>query len=131
MVHMFLNGQAMEGGPFHKYLNGAPLVARTTTAPGYRLRSFGDVFPGMWPDPSVSSTIAGEVYELPEAVLRDELLPNEPPELELGLIRLGDGSAAFSMLLRPEHREHGGTREITSFGGWRAYLQAIESADPG
>jgi len=125
MARMFLNGQAMAGGPFHHHLRGAPLLARTSTAPGYRFFSIRDACPGLLPDPRVDSAIEGEVYEVPEEVLRDELLPTEPAELELGIIKLADGSASFSMVLRRGELERGVHREITRYGGWRRYLESL------
>ncbi|WP_394848662.1 gamma-glutamylcyclotransferase [Pendulispora brunnea] len=126
MARMFLNGQAMEGGPFHHHLKGAPLVMKTRTAPGYRFFSVRDTFPGLYPDASVDTSIEGEVYDVPEETLRDDLLPNEPPELEFGIIKLADGSSSFSMILRRSELESGGHREITSFGGWRNYMKSLE-----
>lgn len=125
MARMFLNGQAMEGGPFHHHLRGAPLVARTRTAPGYRLFSIRDVCPGLLPDPDVGTAVEGEVYDVPDEVLRDHLLPTEPPELEFGIIRLQDGSSSFSMVLRRGELEKGVHQDISDFGGWRPYLKTL------
>jgi gamma-glutamylcyclotransferase (GGCT)/AIG2-like uncharacterized protein YtfP len=124
MARMFLSGQAMAGGPLHHHLRGAPLVARTATAPGYRLFCIRESCPGLLPDPGVDSAVEGELYEVPEEVLRDELLPAEPAELEFGIIKLADGTAGFSMLLRRGELERGVHREITRYGGWRRYLEA-------
>ncbi|WPB95882.1 allophanate hydrolase-related protein [Streptomyces malaysiensis] len=125
MAHMFLNGQAMEGGPFHHHLQGAPLVQKTRTAPGYRFFSIRETCPGLLPDTSVDTAVEGEVYNVPMEVLRDELLPTEPAELEFGIIKLDDGSACFSMILRRGELERDLHKEITEFGGWRAYLKAL------
>ncbi|NUS54917.1 MAG: gamma-glutamylcyclotransferase, partial [Streptomycetaceae bacterium] len=125
MARMFLNGQAMEGGPFHHHLKGAPLVMKTRTAPGYRFFSIADRCPGLLPDPAGTAQIEGEVYDVPEEVLRDELLPTEPAELEFGIIKLEDGSASFSMVLRVGELETGAHKEITEYGGWRAYLTTL------
>lgn len=126
MVHMFLNGQAMQGGPFHHHLRGAPQLKTTRTAPGYRFFSIRDTCPGLLPDPAVGTSIEGEVYDLPMDVLRDQLLPNEPPELEFGIIKLEDGAPCFSMILRRGEHEKAIHQEITDFGGWRAYLAHLE-----
>ncbi len=125
MARMFLNGQAMEGGPFHHHLKGAPLVMKIRTAPGYRFFSIRDTFPGLFPDASVDTAIEGEVYDVPEETLRDELLPHEPRELEFGIIKLADGSSSFSMILRKSEYDSGAHREITAFGGWRSYLASL------
>jgi hypothetical protein len=128
MPHMFLNGGGMRGGALHHLLAGAPLIAEIRTAPLYRLYSVGDRYPALQlaaedPEPGVAgSAIAGEVYDLPLDLLRDELLPAEPPELELGVIKLGDGSAALGMILRRPCPAMNDLIDITAFGGWRSYL---------
>ncbi len=55
-------------------------------------------------------------------MLRDELLPAEPPELKLGVITLADGTAALGMILRRPAPAMDDLSDITAFGGWRAYL---------
>ncbi len=125
MVRMFLNGQAMRGGEFHPLLGGAPFLGEVSTAPGYRFFSVRDECPGLLPDPGADSAIEGELYELRLELLRDVILPGEPPELEFGVIRLADGSACFSMLLGRAEPARGVHKEITEFGGWRAYLATL------
>jgi gamma-glutamylcyclotransferase (GGCT)/AIG2-like uncharacterized protein YtfP len=132
MPYMFLNGGGMRGGSLHHLLAGAPLVAETRTAPRYLLYSVGDRYPALQPcpegaggsgGPGVSGgAVAGEVYDLPLGLLRDALLPAEPPELELGVIELADGSSALGMLLRRPCPALDDLTDITAFGGWRAYL---------
>ncbi|MFI9272751.1 gamma-glutamylcyclotransferase [Kitasatospora sp. NPDC052896] len=122
---MFLNGQAMRGGEFHALLGDAPFLGTVRTAPGHRFFSIRDVCPGLLPDPAAGGAIEGELYELSLELLRDVLLPGEPPELQLGVIRLADGSACFSMVLARGELERGVHKEITEFGGWRAYLAAL------
>jgi gamma-glutamylcyclotransferase (GGCT)/AIG2-like uncharacterized protein YtfP len=111
----------MRGGPLHPQLRGAPLVAVTRTAPKYRLYSVGDRFPGLEPVAAGGCAVAGEVYDVPLAVLRDHLLPAEPAELELGAVELADGSAALAMLLRREFTRPSGLADISATGDWRAY----------
>ena len=128
MPHMFLNGGGMRGGSLHHLLRGAALVAETTTAPRYRLYSVGGRYPALQlasevPGPGgPGAAIAGEVYDLPLDLLRDDLLPAEPPELELGVIELADGTAALGMILRRPCPALDDLTDITGFGGWRAYL---------
>jgi gamma-glutamylcyclotransferase (GGCT)/AIG2-like uncharacterized protein YtfP len=125
MPHMFLNGGGMRGGSLHHLLAGAPLVAETRTAPWYLLYSVGDRYPALQPCPKeagVGGAIAGEVYDLPLELLRDDLLPAEPPELELGVIELAGGAAALGMILRRPCPALAELTDITAFGGWRAYL---------
>jgi len=122
---MFLNGGGMAGGSLHHLLAGAPLVAEVRTAPYYLLYSVGDRYPALQPygkDTGTGAGIAGEVYDLPLDVLRDQLLPAEPPELELGVIELAGGEAALGMILRRPCPDLDDLTDITSYGGWRAYL---------
>lgn len=134
MPYMFFNGGGMRGGSLHHLLGGAPLVAETRTASVYRLYSVGDRYPALQlakdsPGPrSPGGAIAGEVYDLALDLLRDDLLPAEPPELELGVIKLADGTAALGMILRRQCPAMTDLTDITRFGGWRSYLSR---GDPG
>ena len=66
----------------------------------------------------------GELVELPLEAVRDEFLPVEPPELELGVVELADGSASLAVVLRAQvHARGRGLVDISDHGGWRAYLQ--------
>ncbi len=123
MPYMFLNGGGMRGGSLHQRLRDAPLVAETRTAPRYLFYSCGDRYPALEPAADGrGAAIEGEVYDLPLDVLRDELLPAEPPELELGVITLADGTAALGMILRRQAPSMDDLIDITAFGGWHAYL---------
>jgi gamma-glutamylcyclotransferase (GGCT)/AIG2-like uncharacterized protein YtfP len=125
MVRMFLNGGAMSGGPLHHHLAGATLLGQVRTAPRYRFYSVRDQFPALAPAAQGGVGVAGELYEMSEELLRDSLLPAEPPELELGIIELEDGSAAFSMVLR-RAVDRAALTDISSFGGWRAYRASLD-----
>jgi hypothetical protein len=131
---MFLNGGAMRGGELHHLLGGAALVRVARTAPRYRFYSVAGRFPALapvpapdsgapWPGPGVS--VAGELYELSWSLLREDLLPAEPPQLELGVIELDDGAGCLAMLRRAAFAEPpGGFVDISEFADWRTYLQA-------
>jgi gamma-glutamylcyclotransferase (GGCT)/AIG2-like uncharacterized protein YtfP len=117
---MFLNGGGMRGGPLHHHLRGAPLVRLARTAPKYRYYSVADQYPAMTPgDPGF--VVAGEVYDLPLELLRDQLMPAEPPELELGLIELDDGTACLATVLRQPYVQVSELIDISTIGDWRAY----------
>jgi Allophanate hydrolase C-terminal domain len=121
MTLMFLNGGAMAGGPLHPLLGGSPLVAVTRTAPRYRFWSVGDRFPALQPVASGGVAVAGEVYDIPLALLGGSLLPAEPAELELGAVELIDGRYSLGMLLRRPAAEPADLRDISAYGGWRQY----------
>src|SRR6266566_7907729 len=116
MTLMFLNGDGMRGGRLHHQLRGAALVAATRTAPKYRFYAVGGRFPALEPVTNGGHAIAGEVYEVPLAVLRDHLLPAEPDELELGIIELDDGRAALGMVLRRACTRPGDLTDISVIG---------------
>jgi hypothetical protein len=123
MTLMFLNGGAMRGGPLHHLLGGAPLVAQTTTAPKYRFYSVGDRCPALHPVSHGGAEIAGELYDVDLDVLRDRVMPAEPPELELGVVELADGSSSLAMLLRRPNTSHVQLVDITEHRSWRAYKE--------
>jgi gamma-glutamylcyclotransferase (GGCT)/AIG2-like uncharacterized protein YtfP len=128
---MFVNGQAMTGGSLHGPLErGGTLVAKAVTAPDYRFWSCRDEFPGLQPVSSGGWSVPGELYEVDYAVLRRELLPLEPPELELGVIVLADGTGSLSMRYRDEvvARADALLRPIPSGMGWLEYLDSLAGA---
>ncbi|MET0701474.1 MAG: gamma-glutamylcyclotransferase [Mycobacterium sp.] len=120
-VTMFVNGQAMSGGPLNDALTSARFVGRVRTAPRYKFFSFGDVFPGLLPVEEGGWSVPGEIYEISYDELRDKLLPREPAELELSVIQLEDGSGSLSMICRQTPTESD-AREIVAQGGWREHL---------
>lgn len=120
-LRMFVNGQAMSGGSLNAALAGARFLGPATTAPRYRFYSVRDEFPGLHPVGD-GYAVPGELYEVTYEILRDHLLPGEPPELELGVIELADGSGSLSMRMRAEALEAPGVVDISETGGWRAHL---------
>lgn len=124
MVFLMTNGEGMSGGRLHHNIEGHPFVGPARTAAKYRFFSVRDEFPGICPATSGSGgSVQGELYDVPLEVLRDRFLPDEPPELELGVIELDDGRATLCMVLRePERDRH---TDITEFGGWRAYQESL------
>lgn len=132
MALMFLNGDGMRGGRAHYTIEDVPLVGERRTAPKYRFYSVRDEFPALYPaDPAAGGeggAVLGELYDVPMKQLRD-LLDTEPPELELGVIELDDGEFSFAMVLREAEHERGRHRDITGFGGWRAYREGRPAMD--
>ncbi|MBO0827655.1 MAG: gamma-glutamylcyclotransferase [Streptosporangiales bacterium] len=124
MARMFVNGGGMRGGPLHEKLGGAPLVAETSSAPRYRFYAVRGAYPAMDPVADGGRAVAGEVYDVPLAVLRDSMLPAEPPELELGVVELADGTASLAMVLRRAFRGNPSLEDISELGSWRAYRDA-------
>lgn len=121
-LRMFVNGQAMSGGLISHNLADATFIGPAVTAPKYRFYSVRDQFPGLLPVKDGGSSVYGELYEVTYSILRDQLLPSEPLELELGVIELEDGSGTLCMQLREEWVGHSDLTDITKIGRWREYL---------
>jgi hypothetical protein len=124
-LRMFVNGQAMSGGSLNDALAGARFLGAAETAPRYRFYSVRDEFPGLSPVPDGGHggyAVPGELYEVTYEILRERLLPGEPPELELGVIELSDGSGSLCMRMRAEAISAPGVTDISEAGGWRAHL---------
>jgi gamma-glutamylcyclotransferase (GGCT)/AIG2-like uncharacterized protein YtfP len=126
MKRMFLNGTAMSGQKDHHAVEGATLLGPRTTAARYRFYAVRDEYPGLFPVPDGGVAVEGELYEMPDELLYDGLLPQEPAELELGEVELDDGDVVHAMQLRPERLAAGDkVVDIADFGGWRPYQRHL------
>ncbi|PYN90611.1 MAG: glutamyl-tRNA amidotransferase [Candidatus Rokuibacteriota bacterium] len=104
---------------------GAVFERETTTMPSYRLWSIDDRHPAMVRTSHGGAAIAVEVWTVPAAGLAAVLLA-EPHGLCVGKVRLADGEETLGVLGEPVLCE--GQREITEYGGWRAYVAARSRA---
>jgi hypothetical protein len=122
-IPLAVNGTLMRGLELNGNLlaAGARFVREATTAPEYRLWSIGDRHPAMVRVRAGGAAIALEVWEVPAAGLA-QILRAEPPGLCIGKVRLSDGGETLGVLGEPILCE--GEREITRWGGWRAYTAA-------
>ena len=121
-VPLFVNGDGMRGGSVHPTIADHPFLGEATTAPRYRFFSVGDRFPALWPVDQGGAAVPGELYDVPLTVIRDAFIPAEPPELELSVVEMEDGSSAVAVVLRPDaHSSGAGLTDISDAGGWRAY----------
>jgi allophanate hydrolase len=118
-------GAHLQGMQLHHQLTarGARLRAATRTAAHYRLYALNGTEP---PKPALARTddgaaIAVEVYDMPPDTL-GSLLAEIPPPLGLGTIELSDGTWVKGFICEP--RALNDARDITAFGGWRAYMAA-------
>ncbi|MDQ1430453.1 MAG: allophanate hydrolase [Actinomycetota bacterium] len=122
-------GAHLSGEPLnHQLLElGARLVTATTTAPEYRLFDLGTTpaRPGMVRQLSTGAAIALEVWEF-DAESLGTFLPRVPAPLAIGSVELADGSTVLGFLC--ESYALDGARDITEYGGWRAYRAAARPA---
>ena len=127
-VPLFVNGEGMSGGKVHYSIEGHKFLGPARTAPRYQFFSVRDEFPGLWRVDEGGVSIEGELYEIPLEVIRDQFVPAEPPELELGVAELDDGGSSLVVLMRKDVVESGeGLTDISEYGGWRAYRAAART----
>ena len=116
-----VNGTLMRGLELNPNLIavGATFVREDETEACYRLWSIGDRHPAMQRTRGAGARVALELWDVPLAGLATVLL-SEPPGLAIGKVLLRDGTVVLGVLGEPFLCE--GEREITAFGGWRAYV---------
>jgi allophanate hydrolase len=122
-IRLAVVGAHLEGMPLHPQLTalGARLVAKTRTAPRYRLHALANTSP---PKPGLElvgdggAAIEVEIYSLaPDAFGR--FVAAVPRPLAIGRLELDDGSQVSGFVCEPSGLE--GATDITSYGGWRAW----------
>jgi carbamate kinase len=119
-----VNGTLMRGLKLNPNMTevGATFVRETTTEPAYRLWSINDQYPAMIRvRDGTGARIALEVWSVPRGGLARIFL-KEPPGLTLGKVHLDDGTKVVGLLGEPALVNE--QREITEYGGWRAYIAA-------
>jgi len=124
-----VNGTLMRGLELNPNMLevGATFVREDATDKCYRIWSIDDRHPAMIRTPGQGTRVALELWDVPvEGLAR--ILQNEPPGLAIGKVVLQDGSVVLGVLGEPFLCE--GKREITEFGGWRAYVAAKGRAPP-
>jgi hypothetical protein len=118
-----VNGTLMRGLELNPNLLkvGATFVREDETDACYRLWSIEDRHPAMLRTPGQGASIALELWDVPLDGLA-QVLMSEPPGLAIGKVVLKDKSVVLGVLGEPFLCE--GRREITGYGGWRAYVAA-------
>jgi allophanate hydrolase len=125
---LFCIGAHMSGLALNPQLTalGGRFLHAGDTVPGYRLYALGNR-PGLVrvrQDGGGGEAIAGEVWALPTAAI-GTLLGQVPPPLGFGTVALADGPCLGFLA---EAGGIAGAQDITSFGGWRAWLAAGDAA---
>ena len=124
-------GAHLSGMPLNAQLTerGATLRGAAQTAPDYRLFALPGTVP---PKPGLlrvaqgaGAAIALEVWDMPLAHY-GSFVSLVPRPLSIGTLALADGSAVQGFLC--EAQAAAGAQDITSFGGWRAYMASLAAA---
>jgi allophanate hydrolase len=121
VVGAHLSGMALNG---ELKALGARLLQASSTAPDYKLYALATTppKPGMLRMEAGSGTpIELEVWALP-AVSFAKFVAAIPPPLSIGTVRLKDGRGVKGFVV--EAADVSGAKDISSFGGWRAYMKA-------
>jgi allophanate hydrolase len=129
-VRLAVVGAHLSGQPLNGQLTelGAELVHSGKTAPDYRLYALSGTVP---PKPGLVRVGAGrgvaveiEVWELSTPAF-GQFTSLVPAPLCIGSVTLDDGDAVRGFLCEPYALE--GARDISDYGGWRAYLMRRDS----
>jgi allophanate hydrolase len=120
-------GAHLSGMPLNGELRtlNARFVEETETAPEYRLYALAGTTP---PKPGMlrvaegqGTAIALEIWAL-SAEGFGRFVAGVPSPLSIGTLRLADGRQVHGFLVEPLATE--GARDISDFGGWRAFVEA-------
>lgn len=127
LIPIIVVGAHLTGLPLNHQLTepGGQLVRKGRTAPDYRLYALPNTSPpkpGLIREPGFAGPgLDVELWALPASAF-GRFVAQIPAPLGIGKITLDDGSSASGFLC--ESHAVAGAREITSYGGWRAFLQA-------
>jgi allophanate hydrolase len=125
VVGAHLSGMALNG---ELQALDARLLEEAVTAPDYKLYALDTTppKPGMLRvDAGTGSAIKLELWALSAAAF-GKFVAAIPPPLSIGTVRLADGRGVKGFIVEPAAVS--GARDISSFGGWRAFVakQAAE-----
>ena len=127
-VPLAVVGAHLRGQPLNHQLTSrrARFVRQTRTSPHYRLYALANTQP---PKPGLRRVaeklpqgIEIEIWALDEAAF-GSFVAEIPPPLGIGTLELEDGGSVKGFLCEPIGLE--GARDITEFGGWRAFRQSL------
>jgi allophanate hydrolase len=119
VVGAHLSGMALNG---ELKTLGARLLEAAMTAPDYKLYALETrpPKPGMLRvEAGTGAPIELEIWALPAAAF-GKFVAAIPPPLSIGTIRLADGRGVKGFIV--EAADVNGAREISAFGGWRAFV---------
>jgi allophanate hydrolase len=119
VVGAHLSGMALNG---ELKAFGGRLLEPARTAPDYKLYALDTTppKPGMLRvEAGTGSPIELEIWALPAAAFGN-FVAAIPPPLSIGTVRLADGRGVKGFIVEPA--DVNGAREISAFGGWRAFV---------
>jgi allophanate hydrolase len=127
-VRVAVVGAHLTGMPLNFQLTSrdAVLVEQTTSAASYRLYALPGTVP---PKPGLArvsedgAEIIVELWDVPQARF-GEFVAEIPPPLGIGNLQLADGRWVKGFICEPYALE--GARDITGFGGWRAFIASLK-----
>jgi len=127
-VDLLVVGAHLSGQPLNHQLvaAGGTLVRATATAASYRLFALDTEppKPGLTRVAKEGKVISGEVWRLPAAGF-GRFVAGLPAPMAIGPVDLVDGDTVSGFLCEPVALD--GARDITDFGGWRAYRNGVSS----
>lgn len=128
-VRVAVVGAHLTGMPLNVQLTrrDAVLVEQTLTAGDYRLYALPGTVPpkpGLVKSPGGASIIV-ELWDIPLARF-GEFVAEIPAPLGIGNLTLKDGRSVKGFICEPWAID--GALDITSFGGWRAYIASLKKA---
>ncbi len=118
-------GAHLSGMPLNNELRsvGARLIERSTTSPHYRLYALAGTKPAkpglLRVNGGAGAAIEVEVWALSDAAF-GRFVAAIPPPLSIGTLELNDGRGVKGFLVEADAVN--GARDISSFGGWRAFV---------
>ena len=126
-VRVAVVGAHLTGMPlnFQLVTRDAVLVEQTTSSADYRLYALPGTVP---PKPGLArvaedgAEIIVELWDVPQARF-GEFVAEIPPPLGIGNLQLADGRWVKGFICEPYALA--GARDITSFGGWRAFITSL------
>ncbi|MDG9756776.1 allophanate hydrolase [Pseudomonas sediminis] len=128
-IRVAVVGAHLTGMPLNFQLStrDAVLVEQTTSTSSYRLYALPGTVP---PKPGLArvtedgAAIIVELWDVPQARF-GEFVAEIPPPLGIGNLELADGRWVKGFICEPYALN--GARDITSFGGWRAYIASTKA----
>jgi allophanate hydrolase len=122
-VELVVVGAHLSGQPLNHQLisRGGRLITAIRTSPEYALYLLGTdpPKPGLVRVTAGGHAIDAELWELPPAGMAS-FLQELPSPMALGSVRLADGRTSTGFLVEPAAVV--GARDITEYGGWRAFV---------